>query len=139
MFKTVWSQERYQEEYKRFRKSLGEPRHTSMIGSMSWHAKTSEQFHAYLKEEDIGWERDVNDEYTKLRNTSAFQDFLKTAPESISLGDFHNLATKAINEAYGNLSYLDHGFPKLKLGFINNKRAIFLTLIKNFRVIVDSY
>jgi len=69
MFKTVWSHERYQEEYKRFCKSLGEPRHTSMIESMSWHVKMRKHFHKILRDKDISWEKGINNEEAKLRNT----------------------------------------------------------------------
>jgi hypothetical protein len=139
MFKEVWSQERYEEEYKLFCTRFGEAPRTSMTAFMSWHYKIKEQFHQKLKEEGINWETDVNDEYIALKNTKAIQSFL-TAPQTpMSKGDFYNLARKAIDEAFGELAYLNEGYPKLRYDSIKRKHDTLLRLLNAYGIAIDEY
>ena len=139
MFKTVWSQERYHEEYRLFCKSQGEPEHTSMTASISWHAKAQEKFNKSLHDKGIGWEKNTNDDYKKLRNSNNFRAFLETQPNSITLGDFHSLARKVIEETFGDLSYLDVGYPKLQTGTIERKKSLFLMVLIDYGIMIDEY
>lgn len=139
MFKIVWSQEHYQEEYKRFCKSLGEPRHTSMIESMSWHTKMQEQFNEKLREEGIGWEKDVNDDYIKLRNTNAFKALQTNTDSIITRANFYKLLILAVDEAFGDLAYLNNGSPKLLKGAINRYESLLTRILADYGYSTSEY
>jgi hypothetical protein len=139
MFKEVWSQERYDEEYKRFSKCFGEAPRTSMTAFMSWHYKIKEQFNLKLKADGINWESDVNDEYISLKNTQAIQSFFRAPKTSISKGDFYNLARSAIAEVFGDLKYLDEGYPRLKHASIQRKQDTLLRLLQTHGIDIDDY
>lgn len=139
MFKTVWSKERYAEEYKEFAKTFGDVDGSSMASFMGWHHNIRNKFHEKLKAERIGWEKTGSDDYERLRNSETFRAFLLTQPTTVTLGDFHNLARKAIEEVFGNLSYLDDGYPKLKYGAIKTKKAIFKRLLTDYGIETDDY
>lgn len=139
MFKEVWSQERYDEEYRRFSERFGEVPNTSMTAFMSWHYKIIEQFNQKLKQEGINWETDINEEYIALKNTQAIQSFLATSSTSISKGDFYNLARKAIDEAFGDLDYLNDGYPKLLSASMKRKQDALLGLLNAHGIKIDEY
>lgn len=139
MFKTIWSKERYAEEYKEFAKTFGDAPGSSMASFMGWHQHIRSKFHERLKAEGIGWEKDVSDDYEKLRNSETFRTLLLTQPTLVTLGDFHNLARKAIEETFGNLSYLDDGYPKLKNGTIQTKKSTFTKLLTDYGIRIDAY
>lgn len=139
MLKEVWSQERYEEEYKRFSACFGGAPNTSMTAFMSWHYKIKKQFHQKLKAEGINWESDVSDEYISLKNTQAVQSFLNTRQTSLSKGDFYNHARKAIDEAFGDLAFLDEGYPKLLSASIKRKQSTLLRLLNTHGITIDEY
>lgn len=139
MFKEVWSQERYEEEYKRFSARFGEAPNTSMTAFMSWHYIIKEQFNRRLKEEGIIWETDISEEYLALKNTKMIQSFLNAKHTSISKGDFYNLARNAIVEAFGDLDYLDDAYPKLKYASIKRKQETLIRLLNTHGIAIDEY
>jgi hypothetical protein len=139
MFKEVWSQERYEEEYQRFSARFGEAPQTSMTAFMSWHYKIKEQFNLKLKTEGINWESDISDEYISLKNTHSIQSFLRAPKTSISKGDFYNLARKAIDEVFGDLNYLDKAYPKLKHASIKRKQETLIRLLNIHGIDIDDY
>jgi hypothetical protein len=139
MFKEVWSQERYDEEYKLYSARFGEAPQTSMTAFMSWHYKINEEFNLKLKEEGIKWESDISDEYVSLKNTQSIQLFLANSETSLSKGDFYNLARYAIDEAFGDLTYLDDGYPQLKSASISRKQDTLLRLLNTHGITVEDY
>ena len=139
MFKEFWSQERYNKEYKRFSARFGEAPNTSMTAFMSWHYKIKEQFNKKLKAEGINWETDISDEYVALKNTQAMKSFLNTRQTSISKGDFYNIARKAIDEAFGDLAYLDAGYPKLLNASVKRKHDSLLRLFNTHGIAIGEY
>ena len=139
MSKTVLSNEQFEIAYIEFSKDFGDAPRTSMTAFMSWHYKIREIFCQKLKGEGINWESDVNDEYIALKNTRVIQSFLSAPHTSLSKGDFYNLARKAIDEAFGDLTYLDNGYPKLLSASIKRKQDALLRLFNLHVIAIDEY
>ena len=114
--KTVLSEQQYNEEFSKFldEASQTSPRPTSsMYTMMAWSYRHAETFKKKLASQNIHWEIDACPEYQKLRDTEVVQSFILSDNDQITEEDFQALATAAIEEAFGDLTYLDDGYPKL--------------------------
>jgi hypothetical protein len=114
--KTVLSEQQYNEEFSKFldETSKTHPRPTtSMYTMMAWSYRHAETFKKKLASQNILWEIDACPEYKLLRDTQIVQSFIAREIDQITEEDFQALAKAAIEEAFGDLTYLDDGYPKL--------------------------
>jgi hypothetical protein len=76
------------------------------------------------------------DEYRLLRDTPAAQTLLNTEPTSISEAEFEKFALTAIEQAFGDFSYLDEGYPKLREGAMSGKVVIVRRILADRRILI---
>ena len=114
--KTVISEQQYNEEFSKFLDEASQinPRPTkSMYTMMAWSYRHAETFKKKLASQNIHWEIDACPEYQKLRDTQIVQSFILSDTDQTTEEDFQALSKAAIEEAFGDLTYLDDGYPRL--------------------------
>lgn len=132
--KTVLSEQQYDQEFSKFLDEASQinPRPTtSMYSMMAWSYKHAETFKKKLASQNIHWEIDANPEYQKLRDTQIIQSFILNDTDQITEEDFQALAKATIEEAYGDLSYLDDGYPKLLSKALERKQHTLRRVLTN--------
>ncbi len=138
MTKAVWTKNEYDRELSRFidEQSASDPRPQSFALVLVWANKHRKTFEQQLIERDIIWETIECDEYRLLRDTPSAQSLLNTKPTSISEAKFEKFALTAIEQAFGDLSYLDEGYPKLREGAVANKVIIVRRILADRRIAI---
>ena len=124
--KTVLSEPQYNEEFSKFLDEASQinPRPTtSMYSMMAWSYRHAETFKKKLVSQNILWEIDANPEYQKLRDTQIVQNFVAREIDQITEEDFQALSKAAIEEAFGDLTYLDDGYPKFLSKALERKQS----------------
>jgi hypothetical protein len=138
MTKTVLTKNEYDRELSRFieEQSASDPRPQSFTLVLGWANKHRKTFEQQLSDRNVIWETMEGDDYCALRDTSVAQSLLNTEPTSISEAEFENFALTAIEQAFGDFSYLDEGYPKLRAGAISNKLVIVRRILADRRIAI---
>lgn len=138
MTKTVWTKNEYDRELSRFidEQSASDPRPQSFALVLGWANKHRKSFEQQLRDRNTVWETMEGDEYRLLRDTSVAQSLLNTEPKSISEAKFEKFALTAIEQAFGDFSYLDEGYPKLREGAVANKVVIVRRILADRRIAI---
>jgi len=136
MIKIVWSKERYQEEYKNYLKEQGAPSATSMIDAYNQWIKYVPQFETDLRGRGIFWETCSSLEYRALRDTPIVKRFLETQDIQLTQAEFTLLAEKAVKQAFGDLSYLDEGWPKMLKSTLKSKSEVLKHVLRDRGIVI---
>jgi hypothetical protein len=138
MTKTVWTKHEYECALSRFidEQSASDPRPHSFALVLGWGNKHRKIFEQKLRDRNIIWETMEGDDYRLLRDTPAAQSLLNTEPKSISEAKFETFSLTAIEQAFGDLSYLDEGYPKLREGAMSGKVVIVRRILADRRIAI---
>jgi hypothetical protein len=114
------------EEYERMRsdffKQQDAPKGSGFAYMMGWGSKIHDRFIQMLNAENLGYETDVNDDYTVLRDTPAMQQLFGEQPSWISRARYELLLGQAISEAFEDKSYLNEVHPNAYAAFVTRCR-----------------
>jgi hypothetical protein len=129
--KRILTREEYEQMRSEFLKQHDRPEGAGVLSLMGWGAKIDDRFEQKLKAENLGYETDVNDDYTVLRDTPAMQQLFGEQPSWISRARYELLLGQVISEAFEDKSYLDEVHPNAYAAFVTRCRETLYRILND--------